>query len=243
MASRPRLDRRVATSVAAFVAAATYSAFLLAPQAGSRLPVSTSFPSELEAIGQPDAGWFRLADGVSGVLIVLALVGLYRLEAFGQRRRRGTLTPSLGALAMGLAGIASVTDAVTTMGCAPSSDPACRARDATVNGLLGQTLEAHTLSGLVGFVGASLGMVLLGFGLRPHARVWGTASVVVGFVLAGIGLVDLGLLLAHGPFGIAERARDCAVSVWLVGLGAYLLLLGRRSRASAADRQTARAAG
>ena len=222
----------------AVLAAATYSAFLLAPLAHSRLSDWTSFPSELEAAGQPDSGWFRAADAVSGLLIVAAIVGLFRLGDVARRN-----WPGGGMLAA--AGAASVTDAVTTMSCAPSLSEACRARDDTVTGLLGQTLAAHTLSGLVGFLGAAGGMVLLGLAVRDRAVGWGTASVTTGFVLAGVGLIDLALLVAHGPFGLAERARALLVSLWLLGLAAFLLRRGRSTASrwgarSARDRLTRR---
>ncbi len=212
---RSERARRLATVAAAVLGAVTYSAFLFASFGPSRLPVATSFPSELEATGQPDSGWFRLADAVSGVLIILTIVGVYRLGEVSRRRWPG------GVL-LAAAGAASVTDGATTMACAPSLSAACRARDDTVTGLLGQTLEAHTLSGLVGFLGAAGGMVLLGLMVRERAMAWGTASIATGIVLAGVGLVDMGLLVAHGPFGLAERARALVVSVWLLGVAAFL---------------------
>lgn len=206
--------RRAVTAVAAVFGAFTYSAFLVTSFLPSRLPVSTSFPSELEAAGQPFRIWFRMADAVSGLLIIAAIVGVYRLGEVSRRRW-------LGGAFLAAAGSCSVTDAITTMSCAPSLSSACRARDDTVTGLLGQTLEAHTLSGLVGFLGAAGGMVLLGVAVRERAVAWGTASVTVGFVLAGVGLVDMALLVAHGPFGLAERARAVLVSLWLLGLAAF----------------------
>ena len=232
----PRDDRRLLpglTGAAALGAAVTYSLFLIAPLCGSHLPVGDSFPSELEAVGQPHAGWFRLADAVSGILIVLAVLGAYRLSTFGSERLGAFSTAVLGLSSIAITGLASVSDAATTMGCAPSSSAACRAEDASVTGLLGQVFEAHTVSGLVGFAGASVGMILLGLALRPRSRGWGTASVALGFVLAGIGLVDLALLLVSGPFGFAERARDVAVSLWLAGLSALLLLAPAYPRAAA----------
>ena len=206
---------RVASGVAGIVAAITYSAFLVGPFWQSRLRIADSFPSELEAVGQPHAGWFRLADAVSGILIIASVYGAYWLCEIGAGR--------LGTGCLTVVGVASITDATTTMGCAPSLSYACRAKDATVNGLLSQALEAHTLSGLVGFVGAVLGMVLIGFDLRSRSRRWATASITLGFGLAAVGLVDLLLLLTDGPFGYAERARDVAVSGWLIGLAVYVL--------------------
>ena len=218
--------RRTATVAAAILGAATYSAFLFASFGPSRLAVATSFPSELEATGQPDSGWFRLADTLSGLLIIVAIVGVYRLGEVARRHWRA------GAF-LAAAGAASVTDGVTTMRCAPSLSAACRARDDTVTGLLGQTLEAHTLSGLVGFLGAAGGMVLLGFAVRDRAVAWGTASITTGFVLAGIGLIDMALLVAGGPFGLAERGRALLVSLWLLGLAAFLCRRARPRRVGA----------
>jgi hypothetical protein len=220
--------RRPATVAAAILGSATYSAFLFASLGPSRLPVATSFPSELEATGQPYSAWFRVADAVSGLLILAAVVGIYRLGEVSRRHWRAGML-------MAAAGAASVTDSITTMSCAPSLSSACRARDNTVTGLLGQTLESHTLSGLVGFLGAAGGMVLLGFAVRDRAAAWAAASITTGFVLAGVGLIDVALLVAHGPFGLAERARALLVSLWLLGLAGFLCRLNR-PRTVAANR-------
>jgi Protein of unknown function (DUF998) len=220
--------RRPATVAAAVLGAPTYSAFLLASFGPSRLGVATSFPSELEATGQPYSAWFRMGDAVSGLMIIVAIVGLYRLGEVDRRHWRAGLF-------MAAAGAASVTDSITTMSCAPSLSSACRAKDDTVTGLLGQTLESHTLSGLVGFLGAAGGMVLLGFAVRDRAAAWATASISTGLVLAGVGLIDLALLVAHGPFGLTERARALLVSLWLLGLAGFLCR-PTRSRRVASDR-------
>jgi hypothetical protein len=213
---------------AAIIGSATYSAFLFASIGPSRLPAATSFPSELEATGQPYSAWFRVADAVSGLLILAAVVGIYRLGEVSRRHWRAGML-------MAAAGAASVTDSITTMSCAPSLSSACRARDNTVTGLLGQTLESHTLSGLVGFLGAAGGMVLLGFAVRDRAAAWAAASITTGFVLAGVGLIDVALLVAHGPFGLAERARALLVSLWLLGLAGFLCR-PTRARPVAANR-------
>jgi hypothetical protein len=218
--------RRAATVAAAVLGAATYSAFLLASFGPSRLPVATSFPSELEASGQPYSGWYRVADAVSGLLIIAAIVGIYRLDEVARRHWRAGLL-------LAAAGAASVTDSITTMACAPSLSAACRARDDTVTGLLGQTLESHTLSGLVGFLGAAGGMVALGFAVRDRAAAWAKASITTGLVLAGVGLVDVALLVVHGPFGLAERARALLVSLWLLGLAGFLCRPARGRRVEA----------
>ena len=62
-------------------------------------------------------------------------------------------------------------------------------------------------------------MVLLGLRRpRPGGGVGRRRPITVGFVLAGVGLIDVVLLVAHGPFGLAERARALLVSLWLLGL-------------------------
>ena len=43
-------------------------------------------------------------------------------------------------------------------------------------------------------------------------------------------LLDLALLVAHGPFGLAERARALLVSLWLLGVAAFLCRRVRPSR-------------
>ena len=206
---------RAMTGAAAIIAALTYSAFLIGPLWQSRLRIADSFPSELEAAGQPHAMWFRLADAVSGILVVASVYAAYRLCDLG--------LGWVGAACIAAVGLASITDALTTMGCAPSLSYACRAKDTTVNGLLSQALEAHTLSGFVGFAGAVVGMVLVGLDLRSRWRSWARASRTLGLVLAAVALADLVLLVTDGPFGYVERARDVVVSLWLVGLAALAL--------------------
>lgn len=215
---------RLAGAVAAVVGALAYSSFLLGPAVHSTLSVTTSFPSELEAAGQPYADFFRLTDIVSGLLIVAVAWVLYRLLP----RERSL---SQGCLLIAAMGAASVSDGATTMGCAPSLNAACHARDETIIGLLSQTFESHTLSGLAGFLGGAGGMLLIGLALRRASAAssmrWGTASRNLSFVLGAVGLIDLVLLAVHHWFGLAERARPLIVSLWLLGAAGYLLTLVR----------------
>lgn len=201
-------------AIAALLGAATYSSFLLGPLTHSHLSATSSFVSELEAAGQPYEALFRLSDVISGLSIIVVAGVLYRML-------RPDRLLAGGCVLVALTGAASVGDGTTEMGCAPSLDPACKARDSTVPGLLSQTFESHTLTGLVGFLGGAGGMILLGVALRRRSLSWGTASVGLGIVLAAVGLIDLGLLAAQHWFGLAERARALVVSLWLVGAGGY----------------------
>ncbi len=223
---RPTVVRLVG-AVAGVVGALAYSSFLLGPAVHSKLSATTSFPSELEAAGQPYADFFRLTDIVSGLLIVVVAWALYRLLP----RDRSL---SLGCLLTAAMGAASVSDGATTMGCAPSLSAACHARDQTITGLLSQTFESHTLSGLAGFLGGAGGMLLIGLALRRSLAAssirWGTASRNVSFVLGAVGLIDLVLLAVHTWFGLAERARPLIVSLWLLGAAGYLVTLRRPRR-------------
>lgn len=215
---------RLVGAVGGVVGALTYSSFLLGPAVHSKLSATTSFPSELEASGQPYADFFRLTDIVSGLLIMMVAWVLYRLLP----RERSL---SQGCLLIAVMGAASVCDGATTMGCAPSLNAACHARDETIIGLLSQTFESHTLSGLAGFLGGAGGMLLIGLTLRRSSAAtsmrWGTASRNLSFVLGAVGLLDVVLLAAHQWFGLAERARPLIVSLWLLGAAGYLATLIR----------------
>jgi hypothetical protein len=228
-AARVGVRATLGGAAAAAVGAGAYSSFLLAPVVHSRLSAASSFVSELEANGQPHADFFRLTDVVSGLLIILVAAVLHRVLP---RDRMVTL----GCQLVAVMGVASMTDGATEMGCAPSLNAACRAKDSTVSGLLGQTFESHTLSGLAGFVGGAGGILLLGVALRRYDARWGTASAVLGFALAAVGLVDLGLLAVHHWFGLAERARALLVSLWLLGAAAYLAAAGSRVASATGQR-------
>lgn len=225
---------RAIGSVAGIVSAVAYSSFLFGPAAHSHLPVASSFISELEADGQPYAGLFRLSDIISGLLIVALAAVLYQLVP----RERAL---SVGCLLTAAMGLASVADGATTMGCAPSLDAACAQKDSTVLGLLSQTFESHTLSGLAGFLGGAGGMFLIGIAVRRSSPVWGGASVWLACALGAVGVLDLVLLAINHWFGVAERARPLLVSLWLLGTACYLVVGSsttslRRSARSAAAR-------
>ena len=224
----PRRRDRLLPAVAAIVAATAYSSFVFGPVLHSHLPTAHSFVSELEAAGQPYRQFFRATDILSGVLIVAVAAVLAR--RLGRPARPG------GAL-IAVMGIASVTDSATRMGCAPSLDAACRAQDSSITGLLSQVFEAHTLSGLAGFLGGSAGMILLGLAQRPRSAPWGRAGVTAGIALAAVGLVDLALLAGDGPFGLAERGRALVVSLWLLGAAVFLIGDARHRPAGAANKR------
>ena len=213
---------RLAAAATCWVTALCYSSFVFAAWCGSRLPVSRSYVSELEAVGQPDRTLFRLSDVVSGLgLVVLAILAVPLLSPGVAARIACGL--------LGVAGIASLFDAANSMSCAPSIDAVCRSHQDTASGLITQVTQAHTTSSLVGFL-ATAGVLLM-FGTaatvcsaEPDATgpAFARTSMAAAIGTAVLGLVDVVLILTNSVIGISERARILVFSLWLLVLGVQL---------------------
>ncbi|MEP7088896.1 MAG: DUF998 domain-containing protein [Nocardioidaceae bacterium] len=209
-----------ARSIAALVCGGTavaYSSFVLSAWAGSPLPVSRGYVSELEAVGQPHRDVFRWADVLSGAgLVVVALIVAVHLVA----RRHGGL---VGCAMLALAGFASLLDAANSMSCVPSIDAFCRAQQDTASGLVRQVIAPHTISSLLGFLAAAGAMLLVGTALTT-TRPWFSRLSITCSVLTGLlGLGDGVLIVTDGAVGLTERGRIMVFSVWLLAVGAQLL--------------------
>jgi hypothetical protein len=196
-----------------------YCWFLFAPLVGGRLDRTRAFVSELAVRGSPGSGWFRAADVVAGVLIVVLAVGVW------EWLRRPAGWGMAGPVLVGTVGAASIVDGVSPMACAPSVDPVC-ARIEQSRSLLGQLTDLHTVSGVVGMIAAAAAMVLVGrrarHGLSGRGLWWfgvacGAAVLLLGSALSASALFD-------GPgVGTLERAQLLIVASWLGAVSAMLI--------------------
>lgn len=85
-------------------------------------------------------------------------------------------------------------------------------------------LALHSLGALFGLAGANIGIVLLG------AARWRTAAAL-SLVAGLVGLASFVLFptpAAAGAAGAVERLAAYPTYIWLMGIGAYLLVSGRR---------------
>ena len=223
--TRTRMVSLRTGAVSALVAAVCYSSFLLSRLTGSATEVNRGFVSELESAGQPYAWLYRLSDVLAGVAIVMAAVTL-RSE-LGRRR---WITAGAGLLA--LVGVSSVLDGLTSMRCNPSVDVQCAVGEGSVSGLLGQLSASHTDTGLLGFLGAVAGAIVLGGALVERWPAWGWAHIGLGSAGGLCGLADLVVLLAHQDIGTIERARVLLTSAWFVVIALFLFQLSSSRAAS-----------
>ncbi len=211
--------------VAGLVSAAAYSSFLPAQPLGSRLDPINSYVSELGVRTQPASAFFRGSDVLAGLLIMLLALVLRDGLPWDWRRQAGRA-------ALAIAGVASVFDGWHPMGCTPSVDLACRPhRD--VIGLVAQLREAHTISSVIGVVGAVASMLLLGSLLAegPRWRFFGELGQLAAVAVIVLGLLELPLSLTNHWVGLVERPSVLCISGWLAALGVLALRTAVRGRA------------
>jgi len=188
----PRQQRRALGDIGAYsalFAALTYSSFLLSRWTRPAASRGAAFISELEAPGQPYNWLFRLSDIASGLAIVVTALGVFVIL---ELQRWAKLVSVLVACV----GVGSLIDGTTTMSCSPSVDQRCAAAESTASGLLQQLNQLHTDSGLIGFLSAAIGAVLLGMTLMVSSARWERLMIAIGLTIAATGLLDICLLLA-----------------------------------------------
>lgn len=209
--------------LAAWVAALSYSSFLLSPLTSAGMMTGRGFVSELEASGTAYAWLYRSLDVVAGLSIIVLVFLLWR--SVGDRRRA-----RVAMILLGLVGLSSIVDGITSMRCNPTLDRVCAAGEGTVSGLFGQLTSVHTDTGLIGFAGAGAAAILLGAVLMEERVRGSVAQLSAGVAIAVCGLVDLLLLLAHRDLGAVERIRILITSAWFLLLGHFLSVRGRSIR-------------
>ncbi|MEV0371584.1 DUF998 domain-containing protein [Streptomyces sp. NPDC050636] len=158
-------SRRRAAAVPLLLGATAYTAWVLEVVVSTGLNPVQAYVSELAAADQPLGGVFRATDLVAGLLVLAgALTALLTLER--RSCRRPWTTAGWGALA--LFGAATAVDSRLPLSCAPTSDPACAARETA--GLVPATHTAHAISSSLAMVGALAALVLLTFAARRYDR-------------------------------------------------------------------------
>ncbi len=199
----------------AVVGAVLYSNWLLEVVFTRMLPDPDLYISELAAADQPYGAWFRGCDLAAAVVLVVAaaaaLVGVR-----GGRWSRG------GWWALGVFAVATGLDStVWTLVCAPSSDAACAAREASGAVPIGHQL--HLLSSGIALAAAIVSLfafVVADFRERAPAPVrrvglFMLAALIGTAVLTGVAIVIDSADVA-GVVGIAQRAELAAFAGWLI---------------------------
>lgn len=224
----PRRLAGAGYAIAGMVAAACYSSFLVAWPLGSRLSVTGSYVSELEAPGQPASGFFRLTDLVGGLFIVVLAVALVvRLWP----EVRGTT----GGLFLAVVGLAAAADGLDPMPCTPSTSQTCH-RQIDQVAIIVQLHQWHTVSSILGACSAMTAMLLLGVSRQVRRwRPWlGRASLAGGLLLVMLGLSEVPMTVGHGV-GAVERLHVALISAWITALGWQLFRSPRAVEDHAAE--------
>ncbi|ATL27263.1 DUF998 domain-containing protein [Streptomyces formicae] len=202
--------------------ALAYSTWLLEVFLPTGLSPLSSYVSELAAEDQPYGTFFRTADLLGGLFVLLgAAAALIRLP------HRGLTTAGWAGLV--LFGAATVADSRLPLSCAPAADAACVARERA--GDVPWTHAAHAFSSSIAIVGALVGMVLLTVVARRRADALpllartGPAVVAVElaatvWTLASVAAFDAG----HGTWGlgVAQRLQLLSIAVWIALLACSL---------------------
>ncbi len=218
-----------AGAVAAFLAAAAYSSFLLERWTHPRFAVNHTFISQLELPGQPWSLLYRGSDVLSGAAMVITAAAVWTvLRAAGKSGAR-VLVATGSFLA---AGLSSVADGATTMRCAAGANLPCAVGARSPATLLAALGDPHADSGVIGLVAVAAAAILLGSIMTAQAPVLGRLAIIAGTAIGGLGLLDIALLAAGGGIGTAERARTLLISAWLAAVGIWLLLASHRKGAS-----------
>ncbi|MEU9110529.1 DUF998 domain-containing protein [Streptomyces sp. NPDC048483] len=153
--------RRRAAAALLLLGAAAYTAWVLEVVLATGIDPVQAYVSELAAADQPLGGLFRATDLAAGLLVLAgAVAALATLE-------RGPWTTA-GWSALALFGAATALDSRLPLSCAPTSDPACAARETA--GLVPATHTAHAISSSLALLGALAALVLLTFAARRDDR-------------------------------------------------------------------------
>lgn len=178
----------------AVVAAVANANFLLAGAVGARVDLEVGVISELSVPGQPGALWFRLGDGLAGLLTLLL--------ALPFRRER------VRALALAAFGLCTLVSAVVPLTCAPSLTTCPASSEAAE--------LVHDGVSVVGTAGAVVGVLLLVLAARRTR--WAVPVVLVALANLGCGLYEVVTFFqgGNGGGGDAQRVQVLAVSAWIV---------------------------
>ncbi|MCF3119500.1 DUF998 domain-containing protein [Streptomyces arenae] len=184
----------------------------------------SAYVSELAAEDQPYGSFFRTADFLAGLFVLVAAVGaLVRLPYRGR-------WAAAGWAGLALFGAATAADSRLPLSCTPTADAGCLARERA--GAVPWTHSAHAVSSSLAVTGALVAMVLLTVAARRSlAGTWpalartGPALVVLelaatGWTLASVAAFEAG----HGTWGlgVGQRLQVLFVAVWIAVLARSL---------------------
>ncbi|GAB3678434.1 DUF998 domain-containing protein [Saccharopolyspora tripterygii] len=197
-----RWEARVAALCCVF-AAVLYSLWILGPWLNPGLDALNGYVSEFAARDQPGSWFFRMGDGLAGLLAAAAAVA-------GIRCSGGTIGWG-GLLVFGVA--TALDGALTPMTCASYVDSGCAVRELV--GALPATHEIHEVTSSVAALGAIVGMGGLAWaGIGPPARwgwIWCSVTALATVVTLGALWIGLGA-------GVVQRVQLGLVAAWLIAL-------------------------
>ena len=226
------------------MAALLYSVWIVYPLVNRELHPWTSFVSEYFVADLPGATVLRTVDGVAGVVLAgVAAFSYARLRTLWRalpNAARGTqpareVTSSRNRAAvrvwcagLGVAGLATVVDAVNPLVCAASLSPECAAAEKA--GTLPLQHQVHLFSSAaagLGFVAAMIATLVLSTRADRLVRIlsW------VGIVLIVFSAIDA-LVPQLPTHGISQRLSMIAIAVWLVAAAGVPVAQRLRPRGS-----------
>lgn len=192
-----------------------YSNWLLEMAFTRMLPDPDLFISELGAVDQPHGEWFRGCDLAAAVALVVAAAAAMGGFRDCRWNRAGWWALGVFAVTTGL------DSTVWSLVCAPSSDRACAAREASGAVPIGHQL--HLLSSVVGVLAAIVSLALF-VAVDFHDRAPGRWRQVGLFLLAAligtslwtVAAVAIDSVDGAGEVGIAQRFQLAAIAGWLI---------------------------
>jgi hypothetical protein len=207
--------RRWVAVAGAAAGAVLYSDWLLEIVFTRRLPDPHEYVSELAALDQPYGEWFRCGDRATAIICLIAaaaaLVGT-----------RGGRWSRIGWWLVGVFAVATALDStVWNMVCAPSSDAACAAREASGAVPIGHQL--HLTSSSIAVVASILSMIVFVVAdsveptpasVRRVGR-YMLAVVMTTQIWTGIDFA-IDSNASSGHVGLAEQTELIATAGWLI---------------------------
>ncbi len=206
--TRRSVARRRVAAALLLLGAAAYTAWVLELVLATGLDPVQAYVSELAAADQPLGGLFRATDLIAGLLVLAGAV-----TALATTGRGPWATAGWAALA--LFGAATAVDSRLPLSCAPTSDPACAARETA--GLVPATHTAHALSSSCAMLGALAALGLLTFAARRYDRWPPLARFGPALVLAELA-ATLWTLASVAAFSAGR-------GTWALGAGQRLQVL------------------
>ncbi|RRQ27806.1 DUF998 domain-containing protein [Rhodococcus sp. Eu-32] len=216
------LQRRVtALSACLVLAGVLYSAWVAEFFLDTGLDPTNSFLSELDAADQPYKRFFSTADLLTGILLIASSgMGLWFLV-----KRRLT---TIGWIALGVFGAATIADSQLPIECVPANDPNCPVEP---SGLFPQLHHIHALTSTIAVFAVFTAMIAFTVAafrhrILPVMRTFGTAVVAITS-LSTAWLLIADNLPGDWGLGIAQRVQVTGMSLFLVVLG--FAVLGRKA--------------